>query len=221
MFVQCTGPVALSTHLAALVRFRIPSIAAGGDLLPIVRLLQLLSPGSGELYALLTSSNSALRRFRLLRPLLTSLAISLGLSTAVALRHRQGSPQVSHVRFASCLLDLRRLFPYRYGVNRIRPALPESPPHIQFLFVRLTFCYRLPSSVCYLPDSAESLVLPSIGRTVDFHHWSHVRCWAHQKKSGPPEKPGKPDQAQAPKTPLSPGPPKPAAGGRERQRRPF
>ena len=132
--------------------------------------------------ALLTSSNSALRRFRLLRPLLTSLPTSLGLSASVALRHRQGSPQVSHMRFTSYLPDLRRLLPYRYRVNRFWPALPESSPLIRFLFVRLTLCYRLPSSVCYLPDSAESLVLPSIGRTVDFHHQSHVRCWAHQKE---------------------------------------
>ena len=184
MFVQCTAPFALSTCLAALVRLRIPSVAVGGDLLPIVRLLQLLSPSSGELCALLTSSNSALRRFRLLRPLLTSLPTSLGLSASVALRHRQGSPRVSHMRFTSYLPDLRRLLPYRYGVNRSLPALPESSPRIRFLFVSLTLCYRLPSSVCYLPDSAESLVLPSIGRTVDFHHQSHVRCWAHQKNAG-------------------------------------
>ena len=117
----------------------------------------------------------------LLWPLLTSLPTSLRLTASVASRHRQGSPQVSHMRFASYLLNLRRPFPYRYWVNRSWTALPESSPRIQFLFVRLTLCYRLPSSVRYLPDSAESLVLPSIGRTVDFHHQTHVRCWAHRK----------------------------------------
>ena len=81
------------------------------------------------------------------------------------------------MRFPSYLLDLRRFFPYRYWVSRIWPVLPESAPLIQFLFVRLMICYRLPSSVRYLSDSAgylsdsaESLVLPPIGRTVDFHH---------------------------------------------------
>ena len=116
--------------------------------------------------------------------------ISLNLSTSVALRRRHGSPQVSHMRFTSYLPDLRRLLPYRYGVNRTWPALPESSPLIRFLFVRLTLCYRLPSSVCYLPDSAESLVLPSIGRTVDFHHQSHVRCWAHKQNAARTTKSG-------------------------------
>ena len=85
------------------------------------------------------------------------------------------------MRFTSYLLNLRRPFPYRYWVNRSLTALPGSSPRIQFLFVRLTLCYRLPSSVRYLPDSVESLVLPSIGRTVDFHHQTHVRCWAHKE----------------------------------------
>ncbi|MCB7457229.1 hypothetical protein LI117_09830, partial [Sutterella wadsworthensis] len=31
-------------------------------------------------------------------------------------------------------------------------------------------CYRLPSSIRCLLDSAELLVLPATGRTVDFHH---------------------------------------------------
>ncbi|WP_206339913.1 hypothetical protein, partial [Sutterella wadsworthensis] len=39
-----------------------------------------------------------------------------------------------------------------------------------FLFVRLAVCYRLPSSIRCLLDSAELLVLPATGRTVDFHH---------------------------------------------------
>lgn len=43
-------------------------------------------------------------------------------------------------------------------------------PHIRFLFVRLAVCYRLPSSIRCLLDSAELLVLPATGRTVDFHH---------------------------------------------------
>ncbi|WP_418859796.1 hypothetical protein, partial [Sutterella wadsworthensis] len=36
--------------------------------------------------------------------------------------------------------------------------------------VRLAVCYRLPSSIRCLLDSAELLVLPATGRTVDFHH---------------------------------------------------
>ena len=108
---------------------------------------------------------------RLLRPLLTSLSTSLRLATSVALcGHRQGSPQVSHMRFTSFPSDLRDDFPFQYRVNRFWPALPVVPPHIRFLYVGLTFCYRLPSSVCYLPDSAESLDLPLNGRSVDFHH---------------------------------------------------
>ncbi|WP_206339928.1 hypothetical protein, partial [Sutterella wadsworthensis] len=39
-----------------------------------------------------------------------------------------------------------------------------------FLFVKLAVCYRLPSSIRCLLDSAELLVLPATGRTVDFHH---------------------------------------------------
>lgn len=74
------------------------------------------------------------------------------------------------MRFPSYLSDIRELLPYRYGVSRIGPILPKLPPHIRFLFVRLMVCYRLPSSVRYLPDSVELLVLPPIGRTVDFHH---------------------------------------------------
>uniref|UniRef100_UPI003A8EF410 hypothetical protein n=1 Tax=Sutterella wadsworthensis TaxID=40545 RepID=UPI003A8EF410 len=35
---------------------------------------------------------------------------------------------------------------------------------------RLAVCYRLPSSIRCLLDSAELLVLPATGRTVDFHH---------------------------------------------------
>ena len=108
---------------------------------------------------------------RLLRPLLTSLSTSLRLATSVArVGHRQGSPQVSHMCFASSPSDLRDDFPFQYRVNRFWPALPVVPPHIRFLYVGLTFCYRLPSSVCYLPDSAESLDLPLNGRSVDFHH---------------------------------------------------
>ena len=72
--------------------------------------------------------------------------------------------------FASYPSDLRDDFPFQYRVNRFWPALPVVPPHIRFLYVGLTFCYRLPSSVCYLPDSAESLDLPLNGRSVDFHH---------------------------------------------------
>lgn len=107
----------------------------------------------------------------LLRPLLTSLSTSLRLATSVArVGHRQGSPQVSHMCFASYPSDLRDDFPFQYRVNRFWPALPVVPPHIRFLYVGLTFCYRLPSSVCYLPDSAESLDLPLNGRSVDFHH---------------------------------------------------
>ncbi|WP_418859930.1 hypothetical protein, partial [Sutterella wadsworthensis] len=34
----------------------------------------------------------------------------------------------------------------------------------------LAVCYRLPSSIRCLLDSAELLVLPATGRTVDFHH---------------------------------------------------
>ena len=49
-------------------------------------------------------------------------------------------------------------------------ALPDLVPHIRFLFVRLVVCYRLPSSIRCLLDSAELLVLPATGRTVDFHH---------------------------------------------------
>lgn len=49
-------------------------------------------------------------------------------------------------------------------------ALPDLVPHIRFLFVRLAVCYRLPSSIRCLLDSAELLVLPATGRTVDFHH---------------------------------------------------
>ena len=74
------------------------------------------------------------------------------------------------MRFPSYLSDLRDDFPYRYWVNLSSPALPVAPPHIRFLCVRLTVCYRLPSSGRYLPDSAESLGLPPIGRPVDFHH---------------------------------------------------
>ena len=122
----------------------------------------------------------------LLRPLLTSLSTSLRLSTSVArVGHRQGSPQVSHMRFPSYLLDLRRFFPYRYWVSRIWPVLPESAPLIQFLFVRLMICCRLPSSVRYLSDSAELLVLPPIGRTVDFHHINTRALLGAPKKQEP------------------------------------
>lgn len=85
--------------------------------------------------------------------------------------------------FPSYLLDIRRFFPYRYWVSRIAPVPPESAPHILFLFVRLMVCYRLSSSVCYLSDSAESLVPPPIGRTVDFHHINtRALLGAHKKR---------------------------------------
>ena len=107
---------------------------------------------------------------RLLRPLLTSLPTSLRLATSVAFRHRQGSPQVSHVRFTSYPSDLRNNFPVQFWVNRFQPALPVVPPQIRFLYVGLTFCYRLPSPVRCLPSSVESLDLPLNRRSVDFHH---------------------------------------------------
>ena len=54
----------------------------------------------------------------LLRPLLTSLSTSLRLATSVARsRHRQGSPQVSHMCFTSYPSDIRGDFPVQYWVN--------------------------------------------------------------------------------------------------------
>ena len=87
--------------------------------------------------------------------------------------------------FASYPSDLRDDFPFQYRVNRFWPALPVVPPHIRFLYVGLTFCYRLPSSVCYLPDSAESLDLPLNGRSVDFHHIDTRALLGAPKKTGP------------------------------------
>lgn len=57
-----------------------------------------------------------------------------------------------------------------WPVNWFPPALPVATPHIRFLFVRLTVCYRFPSSGRYLPDSSELLDLHLIGQSVDFHH---------------------------------------------------
>lgn len=86
-----------------------------------------------------------------------------------------GSPLWASVRispgiFASYPSDLRGDIPFQHRANQLRPALPVVPLHIRFLYVGLMLCYRLPSSVCYLPDSAESLDLPLNGRSVDFHH---------------------------------------------------
>lgn len=101
----------------------------------------------------------------------------------------KGLPRYHTLCFPPYLPDLRELLPYRYWVNRLLPTLPKFPPPIRFLFVRPAFRYRLPSSICYLLDSAELLVLPPIGRTVDFHHQTHVRCWAHERKNGRPGTP--------------------------------
>lgn len=119
----------------------------------------------------------------LLRPLLTSLSTSLRLATSVAHDgHQQGSPQVSHMRFTSYPSDLRDAFPFQHRVNQFWPSLPVVPPQIRFLYVELTLCYQLPSSVCYLPDCAESLDLPL---TADFQH---VRC-LHTNENPVDEKP--------------------------------
>lgn len=129
---------------------------------------------------------------RLLRPLLTSLPTSLRLATSVAFRHRQGSPQVSHVRFTSYPSDLRNNFPVQFWVNRFQPALPVVPPQIRFLYVGLTFCYRLPSPVRCLPSSVESLDLPLNRRSVDFHHINTRALLGALKKTRPlPKKIGR------------------------------
>lgn len=94
--------------------------------------------------------------------------------------------------FASYPSDLRDDFPFQYRVNRFWPALPVVPPHIRFLYVGLTFCYRLPSSVCYLPDSAESLDLPLNGRSVGFHHIDTRALLGALRKNGMPVNSGIP-----------------------------
>lgn len=96
--------------------------------------------------------------------------------------HQQGSPQVSHMRFTSYPSDLRDAFPFQNRVTQFWPSLPVVPPQIRFLYVELTLCYQLPSSVCYLPDCAESLDLPL---TADFQH---VRC-LHTNENPVDEKP--------------------------------
>lgn len=80
---SCFRPVhdprrSLADLLATLVGVWIPSVPLRGDLLCTLRLLQLLSSSSGKSCSQLTYSNSALR------PLLTSLPTSLGLSASVA-----------------------------------------------------------------------------------------------------------------------------------------
>ena len=49
--------------------------------------------------------------------------------------------------FPPHLPDLRASLPEQLWVNRALPTLPRYTPHIRFLFVRLEFCYRLPSPV--------------------------------------------------------------------------
>ncbi|WP_417202711.1 hypothetical protein, partial [Sutterella wadsworthensis] len=51
---------------------------------------------------------------------------------------------------------------------------------------RLAVCYRLPSSIRCLLDSAELLVLPATGRTVDFHH-TITRALPGAQKNTPEE----------------------------------
>ncbi len=69
-------------------------------------------------------------------------------------------------------------------------ALPIETPHIRFLFVGLAICYRLPSSDRCLPDSAESLDLPLLGRPVDFHHINTRALPGAPKKTLPTESAG-------------------------------
>ena len=103
----------------------------------------------------LHDSDSALHgeNFTLLRPRLTSMPISLGLSTSVASRRRHGYPQVSHMCFPPYLPDLCASLPEQLWVNRPLPTFPRYTPHIRFLFVRLEFCYRLPSSRSLPPST--------------------------------------------------------------------
>ena len=93
------------------------------------------------------------QNFTLLRPRLTSMPISLGLSTSVASRRRHGYPQVSHMCFPPYLPDLCASLPEQLWVNRPLPTFPRYTPHIRFLFVRLEFCYRLPSSRSLPPST--------------------------------------------------------------------
>lgn len=101
----------------------------------------------------------------------TSTSASLSLATSLTRNgHQQGYPRVSHERFTFYPPDLHDDFPFQYRVNQYMPSLPVVPPHIRFLYVGLTLYYRLPSSACYLPDSAESLAFPLNAQSVDFHH---------------------------------------------------
>ena len=77
----------------------------------------------------------------------------------------------------------RSIFGRNIQVNDFRLALPIDAPRIRFLFVGLAICYRLPSSVCCLPDSAELLDLPLLGRSVDFHHINTRALTGAPKKS--------------------------------------
>lgn len=88
------------------------------------------------------------------------------------------------MRFTSYPSDLRNNFPVQFWVNRFQPALPVVPPQIRFLYVGLTFCYRLPSPVRCLPSSVESLDLPLNRRSVDFHHINTRALLGALKKSG-------------------------------------
>ena len=77
--------------------------------------------------------------------------------------------------FASYPPEIPGDFPFQFRVNRLSPAPPVAPPHIRFLYVGLTLCYRLPSSVCCHPDSAESLDLPRNRRPMNFGGTLRVR----------------------------------------------
>ena len=92
--------------------------AAPYKLIPLAATISKASPRRASC-SLLTNLNSVFQPAvdRLLRPLPTFLPTSLRLTASASLRHRQRSPQASHVRFTSCPSDLSDDFRAQYRVS--------------------------------------------------------------------------------------------------------
>ena len=88
-----------------------------------------------------TRSCSALRRYRLLRPLLTSRS---GILPSAFQPQGEISPGMTHLPSRLCLSDLRHVVRASTGLWPFRLPHPNVSPRIRFLFVRPAFCFQLP-----------------------------------------------------------------------------
>src|SRR5208283_3390679 len=133
---------------------------------------------------------SALRRHRLLWPLLTSATASGDLSIPVASRHVGRSPRVLRTHLHAYA---RRIYATAFrtciGLSIFWPANPTVPPLSASCSSRQRFASSFLPTPGHPRNRCLRLTLAHVGRVEDFHLLVSAPCRAHQEKRAPRGRP--------------------------------